>query len=55
MTSRLKARHVRADLGEEDLDRGFAQARDFLQSFNDPTKGLKRGLNPPIEGRDRLL
>src|SRR5215510_13641106 len=55
MTSRRKAAHVGANLGEEDLDRGLAQARNLLQSFNGVTKGLKRGLDPPIEGRDRLF
>src|SRR5215475_9008828 len=55
MTSRRKAAHVGAEFGEQDLDRGPAQARNLLQSFNGVTKGLKRGLDPPIEGRDRLL
>jgi len=32
-----------------------AQARNLLQSFNGVTKGLKRGLDLLIEGRDRLF
>src|SRR5262245_39201166 len=55
MTSGRKLPHVSADLGEEDLCRGLAQARDLLQSFNDVTKGRERGLDAPIEGRDRLF
>jgi hypothetical protein len=55
MTSGRKAAHVGANLGEEDLGRGLAQARNLLQSFNGVTKGLKCGLDPPIEGRDRLF
>jgi hypothetical protein len=42
MTSSGKASHVGADFGEEDLDRGLAQARNLLESFNRVTKGLKR-------------
>jgi hypothetical protein len=52
MTSGRKVPHVSANLGEENLGRGLAQAWDFLQSFNDLTKGLERGLDPPIDGRD---
>src|SRR5215475_7114565 len=55
MTSRREAAHVGTNLGEEVLDRGLAQARNLLQSCNGVTKGLKRGLDPPIEGRDRLF
>src|SRR6478672_12927717 len=50
-----QAAHVGANLGEEDLGRDLAQARNLLQSFNGITIGLKRGLDPPIEGRDRLF
>jgi len=47
--------HVDADLGEEGLGRGLAQTRNLLQSFKGVTKGLERGLDPRVEGRNRLL
>src|SRR5215475_15176000 len=52
MTSRRKAAHVGTNLGEEDLDRGLAQARNLLQSCNGVTKGLKRGSG--IDGERRI-
>jgi hypothetical protein len=45
-------RVIGADFGEKDR-RGLTQARNLLQSCNGVTKGLKRGLDLPIEGRDR--
>jgi hypothetical protein len=47
--------HIGADLGEEDLGRGLAQARNLLQSFKNVTKGLERGLDPRVEGRNRFF
>src|SRR5262245_36620136 len=44
MSSCRELAHVRADLGEEDLGRGLAQTRDFLQSLKGITKGRERGL-----------
>ena len=55
MTSGWELPHVDADLGEEDLGRGLAQAGNLLQSFNDVTKGLERGLDPRVKGRNRLF
>ena len=55
MTRRWELPHVGADLGDEDLGRGLAQTWDLLQSFKGVTKGLERGLDPRVEGRDRLF
>jgi hypothetical protein len=55
MTRRWKLPHVDADLGEEGLGRGLAQTRNLLQSFKGVTKGLERGLDPRVEGRNRLF
>ena len=54
MTSGWELAHVRADLGEEDLGRGLAQAGNLFQSFNGITKGLERGLDPRVEGHNRV-
>src|SRR5262249_42995864 len=55
MARRWELPHVRADLGDQDLGRGLAQTRNLLQSFNGVTKGLERGLNPRVEGRNRVF
>jgi hypothetical protein len=55
MTSGWELPHVDADLGEEDLGRGLAQTWDLLQSFKGVTKGRERGLDPRVEGRNRLF
>ena len=55
MTRRWELAHVGADLGGENLGRDLAQTRNLLQSFKGITKGLKRGLDPRVEGRNRLF
>ena len=55
MTRGWELPHVGADLGDKDLSRGLAQTRNLLQSFKGVTKGLQRGLDPRIEGCDRLF
>ena len=55
MTRGWELPHVGADLGDKDLSRGLAQTRNLLQSFKGVTKGLERGLDPRVEGRDRLF
>jgi hypothetical protein len=55
MTSCWELAHVGADLGDQDLGRGLAQTWNLLQSFNGITKGLERGLDPRVEGLNRLF
>jgi|RhiMethySRZTD1v2_1073278.scaffolds.fasta_scaffold195052_2 hypothetical protein len=55
MTSCWELTHVRADLGDQDLSRDLAQTRNLPQSFNGITKGRERGLDPRVEGRNRLF
>ena len=52
MTRRRKLAHVCADFGDQDLGRGLAQARNLFQSRDGVMKGLKRGLDPRVEGCD---